>query len=36
MTDLDIMLSIFLLIVGLTVSVGYYINRRDDHKHKAA
>ena len=29
MTDLDIMLSIFMFFVVLTVSIGTYINRKD-------
>ncbi|CAC9998074.1 hypothetical protein [uncultured Gammaproteobacteria bacterium] len=29
MTDLDIMLSIFMFMVVLTVSIGTYINRKD-------
>ncbi|CAC9505652.1 hypothetical protein [uncultured Gammaproteobacteria bacterium] len=32
MTNLDIMLSIFLFIVMLTLSIGTYINRKDKPK----
>ena len=36
MMDLDMMLSIFLFFVILTVSVGFYIGRKSNNKHKTA
>jgi len=36
MTDLNIMLGIFMLIVVFTVAVGSYVNRKDGSKHKSA